>query len=132
MAWAALDDGFHEDPRTVEAGLAAAGLYACASTYIARHLTDGVIPVKVLERLLEHGDTAPLDALVRVGMVEQCEGGYRLVDYLHANPTREKAEAKRAAAAARKAAARARWEARQAAVASAAPTDAGDREFEVL
>lgn len=77
---ASLDDGFHDDPRTLEAGLAAAGLYACAMSYVARYLLDGVIPRQALLRMLEGGDMAPLDALVRVGYVEETDGGYLLPD----------------------------------------------------
>jgi hypothetical protein len=95
MSWAALDDGFHEDPRTVEAGLAAAGLYAFATTYCARHLTDGKITRKVLARLLDGGDMAPIDALLAVGLFRETGGAYEVVGYLDANPTREIVEERR-------------------------------------
>jgi hypothetical protein len=88
VPWAALDDGFHEDPRTLEVGLAAAGLYACATTYVARHLLDGLIPRRALARMLDGGDTAPLAALLRVGLFEEADGGYTITDYFKGNQTR--------------------------------------------
>jgi hypothetical protein len=111
MPWAALDDAFHEDPRVLEAGLAAAGLYACASTYAARHLTDGYVSQKAVARMLENGDSAPLSALLRVGLMMEVHDGYDVVDYLKANPTREKVEKLRRDKTERaRKAARARWE----------------------
>ncbi len=98
MPWAALDDGFHDDPRTLSAGLAAAGLYACAMSYVARYLLDGIIPRQALLRMLEGGDMAPLDALMRVGYVEQLDDdNYYLPDYLKpgGNVSREQVEQRR-------------------------------------
>jgi hypothetical protein len=95
MPWAALDDGFHEDPRILEAGLAAAGLYACATTYVARHLTDGIVPRKALVRLLEDGNDAPLSALLDAGLLREDGDGFEVVGYLDANPAREVVEDRR-------------------------------------
>jgi hypothetical protein len=113
MPWAALDDGYHEDPRILEAGLAAAGLYACATTYIARHLTDGFITRRALHRLLdEDGDAEPLSALLRVGLLREDGNRFEVVDYFKdgRNKTRAEVEDLRAKrkARARKAAA-SRW-----------------------
>jgi hypothetical protein len=110
MTWAALDDGFHEDPRTLDAGLAAAGLYACATSYVARHLTDGLISRKAIWRLLEGGDTAPLSALLSVGLMAKRGEGFEVVDYLKANSPRDVVLDRRAKAKARaRKAAKARW-----------------------
>ncbi len=113
MPWGGLDDGFHEDPRALEAGLAATGLYARATCYSARHLLDGVIPRVALARLLDGGDMAPVDALLRVGLLEEDGDAYIVVDYLKANKTREDIEKKRADDKARKAKGRRKWEARR-------------------
>lgn len=112
MPWAGLDDGFHDDPRTLEVGLEGAGLYACATTYCARHLTDGVIPHKALERMLDGGDRKPLDALLRIGLLhpDDTGDGYVIADYFKGNKPRQEVEKHRAAAKERaKKAARARW-----------------------
>jgi hypothetical protein len=81
MTWACLDDNFHEDPRTLDAGLAAAGLYACATCYVSGQQLDGRIPFKAMARLLEDGDATPLSALLRVGLVREADDGYVLVEY---------------------------------------------------
>jgi hypothetical protein len=110
MTWAALDDGFHEDPRTLEAGLTAAGLYACATTYVSRHLLDGYIPRKALVRLLDDGDAAPLSALLTVGLLQEDGDRFEVVDYLKGNQTREVVEERRRKAKERATkAANARW-----------------------
>jgi hypothetical protein len=95
MPWAALDDGFHEDPRILDAGLAAAGLYACATTYVGRHLLDGFIPRRALVRLLEDGDAAPVSELLRVGLLVEDGDRFEVVDYLKGNQTREVVEERR-------------------------------------
>lgn len=55
MAWARLDDGWHDHPKIIEAGWEAAGFWvAClTSAYRARRTTDhpGVIPAAVVVRL---------------------------------------------------------------------------------
>jgi hypothetical protein len=103
MSWASLDDGFHEDPRTLKAGLAAVGLYACATCYVARHLLDGFIPDEAMDPLANRAESgSPLDDLLRVGLIEKIEGGYKLVRYFEGNEPREKVEKKRADAKERK------------------------------
>ena len=110
MPWAALDDGFHEDPRVLDAGLAAAGLYACATTYVGRHLLDGFIPRKAMVRMLEDGNADPLSALLAAGLLREDGDRFEVVDYLKGNQTREVVEERRAKAKARaKKAANARW-----------------------
>jgi hypothetical protein len=104
--YAGLPDEFHDDPRILEAGLAAAGLYACCTTYCGRHLTDGFVPRKAVARMLEDGDAAPLDALLRVKLLRLDGNRYEVVDYLKVNRTREQVEEAKAKA---KAAADKRW-----------------------
>lgn len=54
MGWARLDDGWHEHPKTVEAGLEAAGLWVMCLTWAHKHrrksASPGVVPVSVIER----------------------------------------------------------------------------------
>jgi hypothetical protein len=91
--WAHFDDGLHGDPRILDAGLAAAGLYLCVTTYMARYLTDGVISERAVAGMLEHGDTQPLDALLRVGLlVCRDDGDYEAPEYLIGNRTKAKTE----------------------------------------
>jgi hypothetical protein len=110
MSYGCLDDGWHEDPRVLDVGLTAAGLYACANCYVARHLLDGVIPKKAIERLLAGRDTEPLDALLDVGLLVESKGGFELPDYFdNGNETREKVLKRRRDAKARKDRALNRW-----------------------
>ena len=98
MTWACLDDGFHDDHRGIEAGLAAVGIYTRMTCYVSRHLLDGVLPKAVLGRLLDDGDMAPIDALMRVGLVEESDDGaaYALPDYFkHGNVPRAEVERRR-------------------------------------
>ena len=83
-----------------------------ATTYISRHLTDGVIPRKAIARMLDGGDMAPIDALLRVGLLrnDAASDGYEVVDYFKANKKRADVERFKAAAKERsKAAVNARW-----------------------
>ncbi len=119
MPWAALDDSFHDDPRLVEAGIAASGLYARCTTYCARHLTDGIVSAKALYRLLDDGDAAPLAALVNAGMLRPSGQRFEVVDYFPANRSREQVQAAKAKAAK---AARARWTPDAPSIADAMPS----------
>ena len=114
MTWACLDDGFHQDPRQLDAGIAASGLYARATCYVALYRLDGVIPRNALVRLLDDGDAAPLDALLRVGLLTETDGSYTLADYFGkgrgGNLTREQIEKNERERKARaESAARSRW-----------------------
>jgi hypothetical protein len=102
MPWASFDDGVHGDPRILDAGLAAAGLYLCVTSYMARYLTDGVITRKAIGQMLDAGDTAPLDALLRTGLLVELGGDYEAPEFLKANRSRERVEDERAKTAERK------------------------------
>jgi hypothetical protein len=95
MGWAALSEDFHDDPRIVEVGLTATGLYACLVTYSSRHRTDGYVTRRAIGRLLDGGDMTPLEALLRVGLVNEDRGGYyHLPEFLNgANFSRAEREA---------------------------------------
>lgn len=86
MTWARLDDNFHAHPRTLQAGLEANGLFCRAISYCAHYLTDGFIPSEWAEA---QGGRRPVIKLIDVGLLEQIEGGYRVVGYLERNPSRE-------------------------------------------
>lgn len=102
MTWAWLDDGLHESPAITEAGLTALGLYAAATCYCARHLTDGFISRKAVRRLLDGDDWAPVEALLRVDLLEEADGGFTVMGYLKGNQTREVVERRKAEAKERK------------------------------
>jgi len=108
MPWCAIDDAFYSDPRVIEAGLGAAGLYSCASSDCARWLTDGLVPRRALGRMLDDGDAGPLDACLRVGLLvfRDNDDAYEVAGDLDSNQSRTKVEERKRRA---KAAADKRW-----------------------
>lgn len=83
MPWACLDDGFYDDPRLIDEGLATSGLYARCLSYCARFLTDGYVPRRRMGRFLDDGDTQPLETLMRVGLVTEADDDrYCLPEFL--------------------------------------------------
>lgn len=128
MTWVKLDDGFHSNPKVIEAGLAAAGLYAMALSYCGDHHTDGVVPASWLARAgtpdlahtLEENDLwEPIEKGARrhitratgerVDIVASATG-YFIRDYLQENPSAVEVQCRRSerAAAGRKGA-QSRW-----------------------
>lgn len=115
MPWARLDDKFHSHASTLIAGLEANGLFARSLSYCADHLTDGLMT----DAWLKSQGVSPARAralvqrLEAVGVVQQIEDGFLVVDYLKYNPSRDKVLAAREArqAAGRKAAEK-RWKRR--------------------
>lgn len=102
MPWVRVDDGFTDHPKVMAAGPAASWLYVCGLTYSARLLTDGFIPASQVRKLADLENAGALaDTLVRVGLWQRCDGGFRIHDYHDYNPTAEKVKADRAAAAER-------------------------------
>lgn len=94
MGWVALDDGFFANPKILQAGHAAAGLYAMGLSYCGKYLTDGFIP----SAWLIGTPKKLVTQLVDVGLWDQVEGGYFFPDYEEYNPSREKVEERRQAA----------------------------------
>jgi len=104
MTWVRIDDGFYQHPKVAAAGPLAMAMQVAALCYCNRHLTDGFVPRAVVPTLLnlegiatglrdhEHfvtGDTATwqdvVRDLIRPGMWEETDGGYRIHDYLDWN-----------------------------------------------
>lgn len=114
MTWVKLDDKFHSNPKVLEAGLAAAGLYARALSYCGDHLTDGVVPsswlnavedaTAAIETLTEHGFWEPIrkgdrrhvirDTGERVDIVAGATG-YFIRDFLQINPSAVEVQSRR-------------------------------------
>jgi hypothetical protein len=111
MAWVRIDDAFRHHPKVVEAGPLGIALHVCGLSYAAQYLTDGFLPQRVVPTLCdfrgvlfvgmdERDEITPesvADALVRVGLWEKEDYGYRIHDYLEYNPSRAQVMAERAA-----------------------------------
>jgi hypothetical protein len=115
VAWARLDDRFHENRKVKKAWRrcpTAIGLHVMAITYCSGHLTDGLVDIEFVEEKIpkDRDRTAAVAALVDAGLWEPVDDGWRIHDFLEFNPSSEQlAEAKRAKSAAGKKGASARW-----------------------
>lgn len=95
--WVRLDDQFHCHEKVAELEpdlmLAAVGLHALALSWCGDRLTDGVLPKGQPARLAGRNVDDLIAELVRVGLWERTENGYRIHDYLDYNPSREEVNA---------------------------------------
>lgn len=85
-----VDDHFTEHTKVLDIGPVAEALWLRGLLYCSRNLTDGLVPRAFVRRM---GDVEPCTAevLVRAGLWEDDEDGYRVHDYL--DWQRSKAEA---------------------------------------
>lgn len=110
MSWFKVDDKFYSwkellgIPRSIRAE--AAGLWTLAGTWSADHLTDGKIPVHMIEELA--GSIAAADALVAAKLWKKSRGNYQFVKWSKDQPTRTQVEQRREEERDRKAAYRQR------------------------
>lgn len=81
MEWVKLRTAFYNDPAIVRAGEAAEVLFVRAMAYCGEQETDGVIPTGVLTRLVGTKASARAAALVREGLWEVIEGGWRFTGW---------------------------------------------------
>lgn len=91
--WAKLDDGFHENPKVINAGNEAVGAFCRCLSYCARHLTDGYIPEQKFRELA--GRKAVIESLVNEQLVERLDNGYWIPRYLDFNMESDKAREER-------------------------------------
>lgn len=105
MAWAKVDDRFFSHPKVVETSLAARGLWITALSWSSAMETDGWIPSHMLPVLVDDsyrdGPEPLAIELVRAGLWEEGDRGFRVHDFLDWNPSRETLTARRHAAVAR-------------------------------
>lgn len=112
MPWFKVDDAFHEHAKVealeadpVEHAVAIAA-WTLVGTACARRLTDGIVTRSVLAKVLvswpERQRFRAANALVRVGLWEPYEDGWRYHDWHDRNPSREDVVREREAAADRK------------------------------
>jgi len=91
MVWVKLDDKFHSNEKVLDAGHAAAGLYAMSLSYCGDHLTDGRVPDAWAN---QHPKTLR-DKLVKNALWKKVKGGYLIPDFNELNPTKAAVETKR-------------------------------------
>jgi hypothetical protein len=112
MPWFNVDDKAHSHPKMIKAGNAAVGLWLRCGSYVAQHLTDGVVPGLVADM---YGTAPQISKLVKVGLwhphghicpscPQPAEGDFFMHDYAaNGNPLRAEVEQRRKRAAQKKA-----------------------------
>lgn len=98
MTWGKFDDHMDENPKVAATHDSAFRLYVTAILYSNRSLSDGFIPAPMVRRL---STVAKPDkdaaALVRLGLWEPVDGGYRIHDFHDFQPTKAQVLAEREA-----------------------------------
>ena len=102
MAWARLDDRFHEDPqlrRLYKTEPRAALLYITSLTYASGRETDGVVHLEFVETLepLKAGRMKRARILVDLDWWREHPEGWEITNFLKYNPSRAEVEARREA-----------------------------------
>ena len=95
MSWFRLDDSGWSHPKVLAVGNRAFGAWCRAGQWASQQLSNCFVAASVC-RLIEPA-TSVWGALVEAGLLERCEGGYLIHDYLAYNPSKEQVEAKRRA-----------------------------------
>lgn len=110
MTWAKFDDRFWCHPKVVALSDRAFRLYVTSVCWAASQETDGEVPRAMLP--VFRGTPAAAAELVRAGLWEAAEGGWRIHDFLDYHPSRAELDAERARrSSVAAAAAKARWQA---------------------
>lgn len=103
MAWLKIDDGFHEHPKVLAAGLFGKALWYAAAGWCAKQLTDGFVPLVALDLIYTYAQLpageGPLavQRLVQVGLWEESSGepGYVFHNWLSYQPSKDEVEYRR-------------------------------------
>lgn len=90
MSWAKFDDNFADHPKVTALSDGAFRLHVSAICYCARYLTDGVVPVAQLPRLVPAYNAKYLRELLGAGMWQHDGDTYYVHDYLDWNTPRAK------------------------------------------
>ena len=105
--WARLDDSLLDHRKIYLSGrtfaglgrngrAAALGFYAAGLLYTNKHLTDGFLPTAVVEEMgFADKPLAAAEAMVKAGLWDAVEGGYRVHDFHDFNPLASDVQDKR-------------------------------------
>lgn len=104
MAHAQFDDQYGDHLKIAGLSDAAFRLHTLGIIYCSRNLTDGLIPVEDVPRLVRKFRRPALTELLERGLwAAVMDSAYVIHDYLDWNPSKTEVERRRAAAAKRKA-----------------------------
>lgn len=95
MTWFKVDDGLADHPKLVELEggghfAEAVALWTLAGAWCARNLTDGNVPCNALRRLVPFRYAPAAEELVRVGLWEKTDSGWRFHDWHRYQPSKAK------------------------------------------
>ena len=97
MGWARLDDGWHDHPKVIAAGIDAAGLWVICLTWAHANRrsspTPGYVPRSVLTRFAGAKATRLAKRLVEVHLLDPAEGGWLVHDFVDYLPKYDPAKA---------------------------------------
>ena len=115
MPFLNLDDNFGDHPKVDPLSDGAFRLHVCGMLYVAKHKTDGHIPVERVARLTRTYKKPYLAELLERGLWRPADAGYTVHDYLDWNRSRKQIDEDRerirkARSDAGKKGARARWQ----------------------
>lgn len=85
MAWVKIESSVSRHRKMQQAGPAASWLWICGLCYCQEGLTDGFIPFEALPYLGVKSPSTHVSRLVRAGLWDHVEGGWRIHDYLEHN-----------------------------------------------
>lgn len=102
MPWVKLSDDWYDDPDLIGAGPVAMLLWPVLISWCARNLTNGELPSSQVRRLVDwHAlgiePEQGIAPLIDKGRLQEIAGGYRIVNYLKFQPSREQVLAEREA-----------------------------------
>ncbi len=102
--WFAMANGIRNNVKLLQCNLPARWAFVCALDYCNEFRTDGLVVNEALPLILRGipnvENTIP-DTLVRFGLWEKCPEGYRVINYLDWQPSKEQIQAALANTAAR-------------------------------
>lgn len=84
MTWFRLEDSFYDHPKVTKAGNSAVGLWVRCSTYSARQLLDGRVPMETAHLM---GTRRDIDRLSATGLWIVAGDEYLIPDFLEYNPS---------------------------------------------
>lgn len=93
MAWFRVDDHLYSHPKWLAASKGARALWTSAGSWSAGQLLDGYVPESAL-RILD-GTKREAEDLVRVGLWERADAGWRFHGWIDFQPTRASVVEKR-------------------------------------
>lgn len=100
MTWFKVDDGYWSHPKVLLTSLEACGMWVRAGSWSSQHLTDGYVPIPILERIMpvRPAKTAAIaEELEHIGLWVRRGDDWLFHDWEAIQVTRAEVEAEREA-----------------------------------